>query len=41
MMDLGAIMVRKKGKLPGDVREESYALEYGEATLAIQKKTEI
>ena len=37
MMDLGVIMVRKKGKLPGDVREESYALEYGEATLAIQK----
>ena len=29
-------MVRKAGKLPGDVIEESYALEYGEATLAVQ-----
>jgi adenine phosphoribosyltransferase len=41
MMDLGAIMVRKKGKLPGDVHEESYALEYGEATLAIQKDRDL
>ncbi len=37
MMDLGVVMLRKKGKLPGDVLEESFALEYGEATLAIQK----
>ena len=41
MMDLGVVMVRKKGKLPGDVREESYALEYGEATLAIQKDRDL
>ena len=37
MMDLGVVMVRKQGKLPGDVLEKSYALEYGEATLAVQK----
>ena len=41
MMDLGVVMVRKKGKLPGDVREESYALEYGEATLAVQKDRDL
>ena len=41
MMDRGVVMVRKKGKLPGDVREESYALEYGEATLAVQKDRDL
>jgi adenine phosphoribosyltransferase len=32
------IMVRKKGKLPGEVISESYDLEYGSATIEIQKK---
>lgn len=41
LMDLGVVMVRKKGKLPGEVREESYALEYGEATLAVQKDRDL
>ena len=41
MMDLGVVMVRKQGKLPGDVREKSYALEYGEATLAVQKDRDL
>ena len=35
-LDCGAIMVRKSGKLPGQVIEKSYALEYGEARLALQ-----
>jgi adenine phosphoribosyltransferase len=32
----GAVMVRKAGKLPGEVIEESYALEYGKARLSLQ-----
>ncbi len=31
------VLARKKGKLPGVTIEESYTLEYGEATLEIQK----
>ncbi|XP_031829589.1 adenine phosphoribosyltransferase [Nomia melanderi] len=30
--------IRKKGKLPGEVIEQNITLEYGEATLEIQKK---
>ena len=33
----GFIPIRKSGKLPGLVEKESYALEYGEATLEIHK----
>ena len=33
---IGALMVRKKGKLPGDVIEHSYSLEYGSGTLEAQ-----
>ncbi len=40
-MGCGAVMVRKKGKLPGDVIEKSYALEYGEATLSLQTSRQI
>ena len=35
-MGVGFVPVRKQGKLPGDVHAESYALEYGTATLEIQ-----
>ncbi|HCM83474.1 MAG TPA: adenine phosphoribosyltransferase, partial [Rhodospirillaceae bacterium] len=35
-MGCGALMVRKKGKLPGDVIEHSYSLEYGSDTLEAQ-----
>lgn len=30
------VPIRKKGKLPGTVKQESYTLEYGEATFEIQ-----
>lgn len=36
-LGIGMIMVRKKGKLPGETAEHSYALEYGTDTLAVQK----
>lgn len=32
----GFVPVRKKGKLPGDTYEQSYDLEYGQATLQVQ-----
>jgi adenine phosphoribosyltransferase len=32
----GVLVVRKAGKLPGNVLSESYALEYGEATLELE-----
>jgi len=32
----GVLVVRKAGKLPGAVLSESYALEYGEATLEVE-----
>ena len=34
---VGSVMIRKAGKLPGDVFQESYCLEYGTAKLALQK----
>jgi adenine phosphoribosyltransferase len=34
---VGFVPIRKKGKLPGDCIAESYALEYGEATLEIHR----
>lgn len=40
-LNAGAIMIRKKGKLPGEVSTHSYTLEYGEATLAIQHDRDI
>ena len=32
------IVARKPGKLPGELHEENYSLEYGENSLSIQKK---
>ena len=40
-LDCGAVMVRKSGKLPGEVFEQSYALEYGEARLSLQAQREL
>ncbi len=36
LLEIGFVPIRKKGKLPGKVRELSYALEYGQDTIAIQ-----
>jgi len=36
-MDLGLILIRKSGKLPEDVHEEAYDLEYGTDTLEMHK----
>ncbi len=35
---LPLVLARKKGKLPGETIQESYSLEYGEATLEIHKE---
>ena len=35
-LGVGFVPVRKQGKLPGDVHRETYALEYGSATLELQ-----
>lgn len=35
--EVGVILVRKPGKLPGDLHTEKYALEYGTDSLQIQK----
>ncbi len=36
-MNIGTLMIRKSGKLPGEVVERSYDLEYGSNKLAMQK----
>ncbi len=36
-MDKGLILMRKAGKLPADVYQITYALEYGEATLEMHR----
>ena len=36
-MNIGTLMIRKSGKLPGEVIERSYDLEYGSNKLAMQK----
>ena len=38
-LGVGMLVVRKSGKLPGTVLAESYALEYGEATLEVNPGT--
>lgn len=36
MMDTGVVLVRKKGKLPGDVVKRHYDLEYGQDTIEMK-----
>lgn len=38
-LDLGLVLVRKAGKLPGQTRSVSYDLEYGSATIEIRQDT--
>ena len=40
-LKLGLIPIRKAGKLPGELLEQSYALEYGEARLSIQASRQL
>src|SRR5690625_1957454 len=40
-LEIGFIPVRKKGKLPREVIEIDYGLEYGENVLAIHKDAEV
>ena len=40
-LQTGTVMIRKSGKLPGKLVEESYALEYGEARIALQTGRDI
>ena len=37
-LNIGSIMIRKPNKLPGNVIEKKYELEYGSSTLSVQKK---
>lgn len=37
----GAIMIRKDGKLPGALHRQSYDLEYGQATLTLQRDRQL
>jgi len=36
-LELPLILVRKKGKLPGEVYQASYSLEYGQSTIEVHK----
>ena len=36
-LGVGALMIRKPNKLPGDLIEKSYELEYGSSSLSMQK----
>lgn len=40
-LGVGSIMIRKKGKLPGVLIKQHYALEYGEATLEMQDSAQM
>ena len=37
-LNIGSIMIRKPNKLPGNVIEKKYKLEYGNSSLSLQKK---
>jgi len=35
--DVGCLMIRKRGKLPGEIHERAYDIEYGNAVMEVQK----
>ena len=37
-LNIGSIMIRKPNKLPGNLIEKKYELEYGSSTLSLQQK---
>ena len=37
----GSLMIRKRGKLPGELIDQHYALEYGKTELAMQKTQDL
>ena len=37
-LNIGSIMIRKPNKLPGNIIEKKYELEYGSSSLSVQKK---
>ena len=38
-LEVGVQMIRKKGKLPGEILSHTYSLEYGQDTLEIQNNS--
>lgn len=40
-LGVGSMMIRKPGKLPGELVQVSYELEYGQSELTIQKKAPV
>jgi len=40
-LGIGSMMIRKPGKLPGQLVHQSYDLEYGSATLTIQQDAQV
>ena len=40
-LSAGVVLIRKIGKLPGEVIQQSYALEYGTAELALQAERDL
>ncbi|MBF2754570.1 MAG: adenine phosphoribosyltransferase [Gammaproteobacteria bacterium AqS3] len=40
-LDIGTVMLRKPGKLPGETLDEVYSLEYGDASLSLQTRRQV
>jgi len=40
-LGLGSLMIRKRGKLPGELIDQRYELEYGKTELAMQKSQDL